>query len=70
MGVDDGCCTEDNPCGDRDGDCDNDSQCAGSLVCGTDNCPWGDADDCCMAPGKFILRLCPILIIKKIVRNF
>ena len=47
-GVDDGCCTADNPCGEGDGDCDNDSECSGDLVCGTDNCPWGDNDDCCI----------------------
>ena len=22
-------------------------ECEGALVCGTDNCPWGDGDDCC-----------------------
>ena len=30
-----------------EGDCNADSECAGDLVCGTDNCPWGDGDDCC-----------------------
>ena len=44
---DSGCCTEATPCLDGDGDCDNDRQCAGSLVCGIDNCPWGDDEDCC-----------------------
>ena len=48
-GVDSGCCTEDNPCGVGDGDCDNDSDCAGELTCGNSNCPWGDNDDCCVA---------------------
>ena len=36
-----------------DGDCDNDKQCAGSLVCGIDNCggsPFPSNYDCCMAP--------------------
>jgi len=46
-GQDDGCCTKETPCNLGEGDCDTDQQCAGSLVCGTDNCPWGDEDDCC-----------------------
>ena len=41
-------------CGVGEGDCDDDSECAGPLVCGTDNCPWGDADDCCMQPGMHV----------------
>lgn len=43
----DGCCTSDNKCGDREGDCDFDSDCI-SGVCGSNNCPWGDSDDCCI----------------------
>ena len=46
------CCSEEGPCKVGEGDCDRDSDCEGSLVCGTDNCPWGDEDDCCMIPGK------------------
>ena len=49
-GINDGCCTEEQPCGKGDGDCDKDSECAAGLVCGSNNCPWGDDDDCCMAP--------------------
>ena len=43
------CCRdgEHGPCGEGEGDCDSDSECAGPLVCGKDNCPWGDEDDCC-----------------------
>ena len=41
-------------CGVGEGDCDEDSDCAGSLVCGSDNCPWGDGDDCCMHPGMHV----------------
>ena len=37
-------------CGEGEGDCDAHSECAGSLICGNDNCPWGDGDDCCMQP--------------------
>ena len=48
-GVNNGCCTKDNPCGKGDGDCDNDSECAGDLVCGRNNCKWGGYDDCCIA---------------------
>ena len=43
-----GCCTSSNPCGLGEGDCDNDDQCAGDLVCGTDNCAAGAwYMDCC-----------------------
>lgn len=48
-GEDNGCCTPEKPCDMGEGDCDNDSHCSGNLVCGHDNCPWGDKDDCCMA---------------------
>ena len=34
-----------------EGDCDKNSDCEGSLVCGDDNCPWGEGDDCCMRKG-------------------
>lgn len=49
-GADDYCCTPWTPCDLGDGDCDRDSDCAEGLVCGKDNCPWGDKDDCCMKP--------------------
>jgi len=49
-GQDNGCCTKDMPCGEDEGDCDTDAECAGSLLCGKDNCPWGDGDDCCVKP--------------------
>ena len=43
------CCTDDNKCSENQGDCDYDSDCAGDLVCGTNNCPEGFPDefDCC-----------------------
>ena len=45
---DQSCCTSSSPCGLREGDCDNDQECAGDLVCGIDNCTGGDSDmDCC-----------------------
>lgn len=58
-GTDTGCCTEDEPCDLGDGDCDEDSQCRGDLICGDNNCPagndqidsallWNAGDDCCM----------------------
>jgi len=48
QGSDDGCCTTDRQCDLHDGDCDNDEQCKGGLVCGSNNCSWGGGDDCCM----------------------
>ena len=55
----DDCCSNGiaGSCGEGDGDCDDDSECAGSLVCGTDNCPWGDGDDCCEQPGMHRTKL-------------
>merc|ERR1739838_611080 len=45
------CCTSEFLCLEGEGDCDDDGDCAGSLVCGTDNCgsPFQDTHDCCMA---------------------
>ena len=40
-------------CGAGEGDCDSDADCAGSLICGSDNCAtksgglWDPTDDCC-----------------------
>jgi len=46
---DDSCCSDGN-CGVNEGDCDKDTDCAGDLACGTNNC-GGDTfqftDDCC-----------------------
>ena len=48
----DECCSNgiEGFCGEGEGDCDAHSDCVGSLICGNDNCPWGDGDDCCMQP--------------------
>ena len=44
-------CTNDNLCGENEGDCDNNNQCQGDLECGTDNCPsyleFDYSIDCC-----------------------
>ena len=60
-GIDNGCCTKANPCTEGDGDCDNDAECQGILVCGTDNCPTKspfdnprNTDDCCMKPAETV----------------
>jgi len=50
-GINNGCCTKATPCLEGDGDCDNDGECASGLICGMDNCPWGDNDDCCIKEG-------------------
>lgn len=46
------CCTEESPCSEGEGDCDNDNDCAGPLMCGTDNCayPFPGTHDCCYSP--------------------
>ena len=54
---DSNCCSNSNPCGYGEGDCDKDSHCRGFLKCGTNNCKnhfslsgsnWKSYDDCCM----------------------
>ena len=51
------CCTDDanEPCGLGEGDCDTDDECAGDLVCGTNNClrmgsGFKKGSDCCELP--------------------
>ena len=39
-------------CAEGEGDCDGDNECQGDLVCGNNNCPWGDGDDCCTTAGE------------------
>ena len=45
-----------NLCQEWEGDCDKDSDCAGSLKCGNNNCPahfyWPSGHDCCYMPGN------------------
>ena len=50
------CCSDAFPCLEGQGDCDEDSQCEGNLVCGPDNClrdfstsssNWLTGADCC-----------------------
>ena len=42
------CAKEGILCKEGEGGCNSDSQCEGSLVCGTNNCPSGPNDlDCC-----------------------
>ena len=62
----DECCTTTNKCGVGEGDCDSDTECYGSLKCGTDNCVgmWGSivgfaaSSDCCFDPGIFHKKQC------------
>jgi len=47
------CCTEENPCVEEEGDCENDAECKPGLICGKNNCKlFGDffheKDDCCI----------------------
>ena len=57
------CCSTATQCALGGGDCDIDSECAGDLICGRDNClndfpsvgsNWGTLADCCM--GKYYYR--------------
>ena len=53
------CCKTEAPCSFGQGDCDNDSECEGELICGRNNCgavfPWTGADCCTIQPGSFPL---------------
>jgi len=50
------CCTSTNQCLEGEGDCDSDSDCAGSLVCGTNNCDsvFAATHDCCEHESYYI----------------
>ena len=57
-GYQDGCCTPEQPCAEKEGDCSLDSDCLPGLVCGKDNCPKDVGFDsraaCCeLVSGKF-----------------
>ena len=47
------CCSVDDPCGSGEGDCDDDNDCIGDLVCGKNNCGEGfpKGADCCQDAG-------------------
>jgi len=46
-----------------EGDCDSHCDCGFGLMCGHNNCPWGDGDDCCRSMTeheiKFVIKDCP-----------
>ena len=47
------CCSPETPCMLGEGDCENDSDCNGNLVCGNNNCKqfgsiFHEKDDCCV----------------------
>ena len=50
------CCSAQNPCGSGEGDCDENIECVGNLICGSDNCgssfPNQNAD--CCTEGNFM----------------
>merc|ERR1711970_1344474 len=53
------CCTKENPCVLGEGDCDDDSDCSGNLLCGNNNCKafesfFHEKDDCCVAGAKTV----------------
>ena len=43
------CCTTRDPCGEGEGDCDQDEECIGNLVCALESCGsrFGKKADCC-----------------------
>merc|ERR1711970_712759 len=53
------CCTKETPCVLGEGDCDDDSDCSGNLLCGNNNCKafgsfFHEKDDCCVAGAKTV----------------
>merc|ERR1719379_2197231 len=52
-----------------EGDCDRNSDCAGSLVCGFNNCPWGDEDDCCTYPAPSVANAIAYALTEKPVSS-
>ena len=46
------CCSSSHQCGVSEGDCDNDDECFGNLLCGSNNCfpPFPPSVDCCYDP--------------------
>jgi len=56
------CCSVEAPCAIDEGDCDNDSECQGDLVCGSNNCyaPFPSGADCCeLEVLEFVLEEVP-----------
>ena len=49
----DGCCSREEPCGVNEGDCNDDSECFGSLICSRSFCPdtrFHVRASCCAQP--------------------
>ena len=65
----DDCCTSENKCEEWEGDCDNDKDCLGDLICGVQNCPtkygydWDLSDDCCFKPDVQTTATCDSIAI-------
>ena len=55
------CSKNDRLCQEREGHCDSDEECEGSLKCGKDNCfgpsGWSPGADCCYDPGVCIYNI-------------
>ena len=59
---DQSCCTAQSPCGIGQGDCDENNQCAGDLVCGKGkgSCGPGFPEDAhCCEKGRCVLSMIP-----------
>ena len=54
------CCSEENKCGEMEGDCNSDSECLEGLKCGNSNCnansgSWSPNSDCCYKPKSMLI---------------
>jgi hypothetical protein len=63
------CCSRNTPCVEGAGDCEDDADCNGDLVCGQNNCKqfgyfFHEEDDCCVKPfsnsPSLVTKLIPI----------
>ena len=51
------CCSEDQPCGENQGDCDDDDECSAGLYCAKNQCgpTFYQGADCCKPIDSFVL---------------
>ena len=63
-GYSNGCCSVEEQCGEEEGDCNQDSECFGSLICMPNSCPrnkgFHNRADCCQQPSGS-LTLCKLI---------
>ena len=65
------CCSSNIPCGSGQGDCDGDTECAGDLICGKNNCGpeflWSSADCCQGKLSEFLVIIHNLLFLYELL---